>query len=118
MIDLSIGNGVVTVEYDGRRADESGGYRRQYLYTVTVPDAGWQYVGNDLHSGVGAEVDERGTLGVFLSFLSACVESRQYGGGGENTDLFPDYVGAWAETYADDIAMAAWDFDPDSPLNN
>lgn len=53
-------------------------------------------------------------LGAFLSFLGACAESRSYGARmhkdpmrGENSDLFPDEVGEWAEMHSDEIGMLA-----------
>lgn len=46
-----------------------------------------------------------------LSFLGACAESRLYATrktgdpmNGENSGLFPDVVGAWAEMHSDEIA--------------
>lgn len=116
MIQVSIGNGTVSVEYEGLSPNEYGGYRRRYRYVITAN--GWQYVGNDIESGVSASVDEPGMLGTLLSFLAACVESRQYrdrnGYGGENSDLFPDHVAEWAETYSDEISLAAYELDPDA----
>jgi hypothetical protein len=48
-------------------------------------------------------------FGDLLAFLSACAESRQYatrtGRTGENADLFPENVGAWAEANSDEIGM-------------
>lgn len=47
-----------------------------------------------------------------LSFLGACAESRKYAVrrgkdsmDGENSSLFPDHVGQWAEQWSDEIAM-------------
>ena len=47
-----------------------------------------------------------------LSFLGACAESRAYAvrrgkdaSEGENSGLFPESVGAWAEMHSDEIAM-------------
>lgn len=116
MIEVSVGNGTVSVEYDGQSWDPEtglGAWRRQYRYVITAN--GWQYVGNDIQSGVGAEIDEPGMLGTLLSFMGACAESRQYrdrnGYGGENVDLFPDYVGEWCEDYSDELGMLAWEIE-------
>jgi hypothetical protein len=115
MIQVSVGNGTVSVESDGPERDELGGYRQRYTYTIAAN--GWEYVGNDIYSGVGAEIDERDALGTLLSFLGACGESRQYrdrnGYGGENVDLFPEYVGQWCEDYSDDIGMLAYELEQD-----
>lgn len=47
-----------------------------------------------------------------LSFLGACAESRSYAerrgkdaSEGENSGLFPEVVGAWAQMHSDKIAM-------------
>lgn len=105
MFTAQIGNGTIRIDSDGR-VWEAGGYRQQYTYTITAD--GWEYVGNDLHSGVGDNVDEEKMLRTLCGFLSACVESRQYPGG-ENTHLFPEHVGAWAEQYSDEITMESID---------
>lgn len=50
-----------------------------------------------------------------LSFLSACAESRAYaartGRQGENADLFPDNVGAWAESCSDELSMLSFEIE-------
>lgn len=53
-----------------------------------------------------------------LSFLGACAESRAYGTrkngdpmSGENSDLFPPYVGEWAESVSDEIGMLAFEIE-------
>jgi hypothetical protein len=109
MITETIGNGTISVESDGKVwiADDRA-YRQQYAYTITAE--GWEYVGNDLHSGVGRAVDEAAAMRDLCGFLSACVESREYGDD-ENADLFPEHVGAWAEQYPDEIVMASLDHD-------
>lgn len=47
-----------------------------------------------------------------LAFLSACAESRNYAerrgkdaSEGENSDLFPEFVGQWAQENSDEIDM-------------
>jgi hypothetical protein len=118
VIQVSVGNGTVSVESDGPALEPGrlGGYRQRYTYTITAN--GWEYVGNDIYSGVGAEIDEPGMLGTLLSFMGACAESREYrtrnGYGGEHVDLFPEHVGQWCEDYSDDIAMVGWEYDTDA----
>ena len=97
---------VVTVEHDGADRDPLGGYRQRYRYSIVTPD--WRYDGNDLHSGVTDSVDESEMARALFSFLSACAESRQYGGG-ENSDLFPEHVGAWAESVSDELSLLSAD---------
>lgn len=53
-----------------------------------------------------------------LSFLSACAESRDYAErtkgdpmAGENSDLFPEWVGQWAQGNSSEIAMAQFECD-------
>jgi len=53
-----------------------------------------------------------------LSFLGACAESRQYATRrgmdpmeGENSDLFPESVGAWAEMNSDEISILGYDLE-------
>ncbi len=115
MIEASVGNGTVSVSHDGPERDALGGYRQRYTYTIAAN--GWEYVGNDIYSGVSASVDEPGMLGTLLSFMGACAESRQYrdrnGYGGDCSDLFPEHVGQWCVDYSDDIGMVGWEYDPD-----
>lgn len=52
--------------------------------------------------------DEREMLGALCSFLTACAEARRYSHGrepSENVDLFPEAVGAWAESVSDELAV-------------
>lgn len=68
-------------------------------WVIDLPD-GKEFEGTDLAGWGNAEE----MLRTLCSFLSACAESRSYGGGeGENSDLFPDAVGAWAEENSDEL---------------
>lgn len=94
----------VTIEHDGQTVEG----RQQYTYVIATPH--WEYVGNDLSSGVGVDVDEPGMLATLAGFLYACAESRAFArraghGRGENSDLFPEHVGEWAEQNADELAI-------------
>lgn len=110
MFTQTIGDAIITVSYDGPRVD-SMGTRNGYHYVITTTD--WQYVGNDLSSGVGAAIDVEDAARVLFSFLLACAESRGYrernGYGGENADLFPGHVGRWAEENSDEIGLLSID---------
>lgn len=51
-------------------------------------------------------------FGAILSFLSACAESRTHAERqgknpmeGENSDLFPENVGQWAQEFSDEITL-------------
>lgn len=53
-----------------------------------------------------------------LSFLGACAESRRYAARrgkdpqeGENSDLFPERVGQWAESVSDELSMMAYEIE-------
>lgn len=103
MITKTISDATVSVEHDGNPWHaEDRGHRQQYKYVITTPQ--WEYVGNDINSGVGADPDEESALQTLASFLTACAESRSYGGG-ENAEIFPDHVGAWAEANSDELSM-------------
>ena len=64
---------------------------------------------------IAGTTDERFLQDAFssiLSFLGACAESRSYAerrgkdaSEGENSGLFPEAVGAWAQLHSDEIAM-------------
>ena len=52
------------------------------------------------------------------SFLGACAESRAYATRlhgdpmqGENSDLFPEHVGEWAEMHSDELGLLAYDLE-------
>lgn len=69
-------------------------------FVIDLPD-GQEHTITDYRPGCHADLQRQ--FGAILSFLGACAESRAYGG--ENSDLFPDHVGAWAEANADEIAI-------------
>ncbi|WP_141564265.1 hypothetical protein [Mycolicibacterium palauense] len=106
-MEYTIGDAAVTVEHEGSDFDpDFRAYRQRYTYTITTPE--WQYVDNDIRSGCDAEVDVADASRTLFSFLSACAESRSYGGG-ENYDLFPEHVGGWAEENSDELSMLSID---------
>lgn len=112
MILKQIGKGAISVMHNRAVLDALGGYRQEYTYVITAAD--WTYSGSDLHSGVGDLVNEAGALQTLADFLHACAESRSYGNGasaGENADLFPDHVGAWAQQYSDELGLLAAESD-------
>lgn len=93
----------VTVSHDGSDySPGDAGYRQRYAYSIATSE--WEYVGNDIRSGVGADVDIDDAARNVFSFLYACAESRRYPNG-ENADLFPEYVGEWAEQNSDELSM-------------
>lgn len=84
--------------------------RDQCEFTLQTPD--FVYVDNNMRSGVGGSgtVDKFET---FLSFLSACAESCNYrqrtGQRGDNQDLYPPHVAAWAVENLNDIDCTRMD---------
>ena len=108
MFTQTIGDATVTVEYAGKEFESfrEDDYRRRYSYSIVTSE--WRYDGNDLYSGVGAAIDTEHAARTLFSFLSACAESRAYGGG-ENADLFPEHVGQWAEENSDEIGLLSID---------
>lgn len=71
--------------------------------------------------GIAGETDAdrlQGGFAAVLSFLGACAESRAYARRsgkdemeGENSDLFPAGVGAWAEENRDEISMLSFELE-------
>lgn len=105
---FDINGATVTVWHDGRDySPEDSGYRQRYGYKITTKT--WEYIGNDIRSGCGAAPDVSEAARTLFGFLAACAESRAYvtrsGGRGENADLFPEYVGQWAEENSDDLSI-------------
>lgn len=84
-------------------------------FIIDLPD-GTEHTVTDLHPPQGRvagrnDTPERLLAQMFASllcFLGACAESRARRGrdvmDGENSDLFPDNVGAWAESCSDELA--------------
>ena len=68
MITERIGDATLTVESIGPEwQPEDSGYRQRYAYSIVTPQ--WRFDGDDLRSGVGAEVDERDHMRALASFL-------------------------------------------------
>lgn len=108
---FDIDGATVKLWHDGsdRHLDDSG-FRQRYGYSITTPE--WEYVGNDLRSGVSADVDTEHLSRDLLGFLYACAESRKYFaefGVGDNVDLFPEHVGRWAESVCDELSILSAD---------
>ena len=108
---FNVDGATVTVWHDGREVDiDFGQYRQRYGYRIVAN--GWEYVSNDIRSGCSARVDVADAARTLFSFLAACAESRTYGDGSgwsENASLFPNHVGAWAESASDELSMLSMD---------
>lgn len=105
---VCIGNATISIAEHGRSADN----RPRYRYWIDRPNLP-TYESADLSGGVGAPHNVREGMESLISFLGACAESVAYGERsgrpGENADLFPPEIGAWAAEHADDLAMMECD---------
>lgn len=104
---FEISGATVTVRSIGNEYQPSDrAYRQRYAYVIAAD--GWEYVGDDIRSGCGADVDLKDAAQTLLSFLGACAESRQFGTEqSENWGLFPDHVANWAVKESDEISLLA-----------
>lgn len=106
MAGLKIGGAFISIG-TGQRNSEG---RTEYGCFIDLPDGSSHEI-DDLKSGCqGGELQE-GFVSL-LSFLGACAESRSHAErvgknpmDGENSDLFPEAVGKWAQENDDEIAM-------------
>ena len=105
---LFIGGAWVSLEHVGNAGD-----RMVYRWYIDLPD-GQEHSEADLKSGCQG-ADLQSMFCTLLAFLGACAESRGYsartGREGENSDLFPEEVGAWAEEHSDEIDMIRCDIE-------
>jgi hypothetical protein len=122
---LTIGD--VTITVCGRDRDYEG--RTCYEYSIAFPegytyidkagetqfiDRGYVYRDRDLKSGCQGGT-ERDGLESLLSFLGAAAESYGYtmrtGRESDNAGLFPAHIVEWAYQHADEISMAAYEYE-------
>jgi len=96
---VRIGDSWISIEFGKQTSDG----RIRYKYYIDTPK--FKYENDDLKSGVGGG-DLQSGMASLLSFLGACAEART-GRRGENADLFPERVGAWAKENQDEIDMLA-----------
>lgn len=90
-------------------------------FILDLPDgsehviSGFSFPAMRVHGDTSESVLQSGFVAI-LSFLTACAESRSYAErrgkspmDGENSDLFPDHVGQWAQEFSDEISMLELD---------
>lgn len=93
---LHIGDGFISYDFDTD------------LWYIDTPTG--EHAIDDFRAGGGrSHMDDlQRSFASLLSFLEACVESRQYerrtGREGENSPLFPDHVAEWAEECVEEIS--------------
>lgn len=90
-------NGIAWINYDNGQ------------FIIDLPD-GTEHKVTDFHPGACSDLADQ--FAAILSFLTACAESRSYAErtkrdpmSGENSDLFPDNVGQWAQSVSDELSM-------------
>lgn len=98
---IRIGDGTISIEYAGHSPDG----RQKYRWYIDIR-AG-KFTGDDLASGVGGGSLQSG-LESLLSFLGACGESYP---DGENAELFPPAVAAWAAQNSDELSLASMELE-------
>jgi hypothetical protein len=97
---LDVGEAVLTL------IDVDIDHENRDLCTFELMTPAFTYVDDNMRSGVGGSgtVDKFET---FLSFMSACGESRNYrdaaGRMGDNANLYPEHVGEWIVDNLSDI---------------
>ena len=91
-------NGIAWLSYDG-----------DFILDLTD---GSEHIVSDFRAGCGSSLQSQ--FAAVLSFLSACAESRSYAErngkpamDGDNSDLFPENVGEWAQQMSDEISLLA-----------
>lgn len=105
---VEIGGATVSLSHVGY-----AGGRMVFRWFIDLPN-GEEYSESDLKSGCqGASLQEM--FGTLLAFLGACADSRRYaavsGREGENTNLFPEAVGAWAEENEGEISALQYEIE-------
>ena len=89
----------VKVWCDGQEYEAiSESYRPRYAYRIT--DGEWEYIDNDIFGKINEPPNLVSAIRSLLAFLYACQEAKE---GGENYDLFPEHVRAWAEQNSEEI---------------
>jgi len=99
---VKVGDAYISIRYSSRPGDDG---RFRYHYFIDLP-GGVGHENDNMQSGCGGGNLLNG-LDDLLSFLSACGESYDgfmgEDGWGENADLFPPAIGAWAAINQDKL---------------
>lgn len=112
MHTVNVGDSTVTVESIGNEWQPwDQAFRQRYSYSIVTPE--WRFDGDDIRSGVGANVDEADAARSLFSFLGAAAEAYRAvtfdRRASENIDLFPPHVNEWAYMNDDEIGLLALD---------
>ena len=123
----SIVIGGVEISVGAKGCDREG----RTIFGYSIVGEGVDHHGNDLRSGCGshptrhfkggrlspdaASREDRGGLASLLSFLGAAAEAYGYtmrtGRESDNAGLFPAEIAEWAYINADEISMAAFEYE-------
>lgn len=116
---LQIAGASIQIERCPEQTDDN---RDRFAWVIDLPAPyGGEYSGTDLCSGCGGGTLQD-TFVSLLSFLSAAADSYAYsermgcdGFDGENANLFPRPVVAWAADNVDELAMAWLELEEAAP---
>lgn len=118
-IDVTVTDGsIVSVWWLGAEYQpDDRAYRQRYGYAINNYDAEpngnrWEYVGDDIFSGCGAEPNVSDAAETLFGFLGAAADAYRAGMSGrtsEHSDLFPAHVTEWAYMHDDDISMVTYE---------
>ncbi len=96
--------GAVTISLEPERQQLDVPHRCNLRFYFDGPD--FTYI--DTSVGVFWNTKEQDCFLVLLSFLSAAAEASPTG---DNADLFPPEIMAWAAEHSDEISMLQWDLE-------
>lgn len=85
-------------------------------FIIDLPD-GTEHLVEDFHPGACSKLE--GQFVAILGFLGACAESRHYNERGgmpsidpdDNSGLFPEAVGTWAQQVSDELASLQYEIE-------
>lgn len=94
--------------------------RDQATFLLVTPE--FEYVDDQLRSGVGGFQSTVGIFESFLGFMQAAIEAAEYemrtGRESDNADLFPKHVVEWALEHKEAIEVAICDIIDEGGLPN
>lgn len=90
----------------------------RWRYFIDVPFPGVNRTREHSDDDLAGWGDAREMLASLLAFLSACAESRSYYDRsgqqrqrGDNADMFPDFVGEWAQQNSDELGILSMELE-------
>lgn len=108
---IRVGDAIISIEYA-----RGHGTSCRYRWHIDAPVG--EFSGDDLRCYRAPGVGLQDALRTLCNFLAACAESYAYdlrrggdGMGGENSDIFPAPVAAWAHQNKDELDMAGMELE-------